>query len=328
MTNEIKGFLLYQSDLSVVNDDILNSLVAVGINSIFLVVKDYNGSWIDSKKEQEIDEWIKKYSLKKFAWICTQTEGYEGELTNKGINSLFEINNWSVRDNSNIDSIRKPVPGDFGIEQFACPSNDNHNKYVIENIQKIKSRYDGLLFDFVRFPLQSEYCFCDSCEKLSNEIFKKSVYKLDPHEKFLLKQKSIVNLVNKLENEIDIYKSFLIWPSFKLKNLSRYQAPELWKAENVSPMLYHTLGNEAKMYEKFKKKYHKKNILPLFLVNDINEINNKKLNGISSNYIITHYGLNKKEVHKKRNKLIIYFYDLFKDAIFRMESLKRILRRI
>lgn len=322
MDDYIKGYLIYRKDIVKLNDSLFSELKRKKINSIFVVIKDYNGDWIESKEESIIDDWVRKYQLKKYGWICTQTEGYTGELASDGINPIFLKKQWSVVDAEKVDSIRNPIPGDFGYEQFACPNNNDHTKYVISKIKTVEKRYDGFLFDFIRFPLQNNYCHCKYCNSNALAKFDKKVSQLSNYEKYLLKKESINNLVNKYEKEVNSFKTYLLWPSFHFENLNRYQKPEEWQVKNLSPMLYYTLGEEKKLLRKFKKKYNSIGIIPLFLLKNATQLNNLKNVTENENFILTHYGIENEINGKRRSKVEIFTYDLYKDLVYKYHKLR------
>lgn len=285
--------MLYSDEVNKINDsNFMQNIISSGIDSIFLVVKDYNGKWLTLDTIKEISLVLNEYRISFYGWICTQTEGYEGELTTTYLNEMFLEKEWSVVDSNGKDTLDNPLPCDLGLEQFACPNNANHNDYVVEMIKKYELFFAGFLFDFVRFPLEKNYCFCNECNKIAEKMYNTNILNLSDYQRYMLKENSITNLVENLNDKVNIKKTFLVWPDFFAKNISRTQNYKKWKVDAISPMIYRTIWPSEKFLKKVAFRKTIANELPLYLLDDNlkNKVDNlKKYN---ENFILTHYHLN------------------------------------
>ncbi|RAZ80713.1 hypothetical protein [Planococcus halotolerans] len=288
----MRGLLLYSEEAKNAKElSFIKELQNAGIDTVVLIIKDYNGSWMTLEEVKEIKLFLKKQDIKLFGWICTLTEGYEGELTKKNRSPFFEERKWSVIDMDGNNTIDKPIYCDLGYEQYACPNNNDHTDFVISTLLEYKECLEGVLFDFVRFPLEEEYCFCEECNKLSRKIYNKDIKKLSTFERFLFKKESITRFVNKLNSSTDLESTFLVWPEFYTKDLMRSQDYKNWKVDNISPMMYKTLWPSEKFLKNIALNKTIAKSLPLYILDESLKTKVKSLKTFNDDFIITHYKL-------------------------------------
>lgn len=308
----MKGIMFYKNEIDLLFDQSnLQKIKKKGIDTVFLVIKDYNGYILLNKKVKMLYNKLKKFDLELGAWICLMIEGYEGKLTNPGINPYFEKYGWSVIDDKGNNTIEKPIICDLGKEQYACPNNENHNEFLIDTIKILENSgfFSAFVYDFIRFPLENNYCYCQYCKSFFSELTGKEIMESNLYERFIFKRYSTKKIANLISRKTTLWHTFLVWPEI-FKNIQWSQGYTKWCCQRVSPMFYKTIDyNISRIEKKFRKTWGKE-FIPLFLENNLMRfLETEEGKYTKNNYILTHYNTKQSsKVMNYKSILLQYLY--------------------
>lgn len=281
----------YRPDFQMLADeDTLAGIVRAGYDALFYVVKDYNGEWVTPAEVEVLRDIRQRYSLKMFGWVCCMTEGYVGELAAQGRAPEFARSAWSVCDVDGNDTIQRPIPCDLGLEQYACPANQHHTDVLLAGVGKLSSLelFEGFLYDFVRYPLELEYCYCLACDQLALELFGSDIHTLSPLEKFELRRIGVQRFVEQAERATTSWSTYLVWPDLGVPDLRRSQRYQSWEVSRISPMLYPTLGTDWRTMLRRVEADFRGEVVPLLLSsNPLVDVPIERTSPVAA--IVTHY---------------------------------------
>ena len=250
-----KACMIYSNEISAENaEEIIRRLHNLQFTDIFFVTKNIDGKVFYSSKFAEVVEdnlgllcgLAEKYNMGVYAWFCTFTEGYEGELFGSGVSRFLQENPDSAAvDKDGKNTLEKPVPCDRGLENYVCPANPKVQEYELKLMKEMVQNYSikGIHLDFIRYPFPGNYCYCELCHQKFKQEFD---IPLDSEEstRYMLKwkQNTITNFVNKVHIEIkkinkDLKISALVWKYDDC--LEKTQDWKEWDIDFVTPMFYH-----------------------------------------------------------------------------------------
>jgi len=235
-------------------NQILERLHNLGITDILYEAKNVDGKVFYSSKLAEvvddrlglICESAKEYKMRVSVWFCTFPEGYRGRLFGSGISRFLRRNpDCTAVDNKGYNTLERPVPCDYGLENYTCPANPKVQNYELGLIKEIVKSYpvNGIHLDFIRYPIPGDYCYCDYCTTHFKDTFGISI-KDEEAPRYLLKwrQQIITDFVNKVYDELKSYDKNLLLSALVWKYddcLKFTQDWKRWKVDFISPMFHH-----------------------------------------------------------------------------------------
>ncbi|OPX58842.1 MAG: hypothetical protein A4E25_01463 [Methanobacterium sp. PtaB.Bin024] len=249
----MKGIMIYSDEIDKKTvKPVLKRIHNLGFTDVFYVTKNIDGKVYYSSKIAETREntlkllcdAAKKYNIGVYAWFCTFTEGYEGNLFGNGTSKFFIDNpELSAKDVNLNDTIEKPVRSDQGSENYLCPANPRVFQYELSLMEEIANNYDikGIHLDFMRFPLPGNYCYCDYCVMKFEEKYGVSIFSDDAGQYLPEWRKNVIsNFVNKIYKnskfKSNVQLSALVWKYDDC--LEKTQDWKNWNVDFVTPMFY------------------------------------------------------------------------------------------
>jgi uncharacterized lipoprotein YddW (UPF0748 family) len=251
----MRGIMIYSNEITLENTEkIVKKLNNLQFTDIFFVTKNIDGKVFYSSKIAEVVEdklsllcrLADKYNMNVYAWFCTFTEGYEGELFGSGISRFLQENpDCAAINRDGKTTLEKPVLCDYGLENYVCPANQNAQEYELKLISEIVLNYPvkGIHLDLIRYPFPGDYCYCASCRQKFEQEFGIPIGSEESKRHMLKwKQNTITNFVNKIHTEIkklnkDVKISALVWKYDDC--LEKMQDWKEWDIDFVTPMFYH-----------------------------------------------------------------------------------------
>lgn len=264
--DNMRACMIYSNEISAKNaKEIMERLYNLQFTDIFFVTKNIDGKVFYSSKFAEVVEdklsllcrVADRYNMNVYAWFCTFTEGYEGELFGSGTSRFLQEN--PACSAINIDgknTFEKPVACDRGLENYVCPTNPKVQEYELKLMKEIALNYSikGIHLDFIRYPFPGDYCYCKLCRQKFEQEFSIPI-ESEESKRYILKwkQNTLTNFVNKVCKEIkkinrDIKISALVWVYDDCLEscLEKSQDWKEWDIDFATPMFHH--------------KYYRKNI--------------------------------------------------------------------
>jgi len=251
----VRAIRVYPHEITPGNvNQILERLHNLGITDILYEAKNVDGKVFYSSKLAEvvddrlglICESAKEYKMRVSVWFCTFPEGYRGRLFGSGISRFLRRNpDCTAVDNKGYNTLERPVPCDYGLENYTCPANPKVQNYELGLIKEIVKSYpvNGIHLDFIRYPIPGDYCYCDYCTTHFKDTFGISI-KDEEAPRYLLKwrQQMITDFVNKVYDELKSYDKNLLLSALVWKYddcLKFTQDWKRWKVDFISPMFHH-----------------------------------------------------------------------------------------
>lgn len=248
-----RSVLVYASETGKTGAELpVSRIRELGFTTIFVVAKDYDGSChfkranhTGSRRLENAIAAAQTAGLATAAWVCAFCEGYRGRLGGRGNQGLLSTRpDLSCVDKTGRNTIVHPLRCDYGREQYACPSSDD----VVEELETKLADLgqtpgiETILLDFMRFPLQDEYCYCLSCQAKFIGVTGHELLGASPTERLLFKEGVLRQAVERLVNAVKAKNAgmrvgALVWPRQKAAQLG--QRWWTWPIDYAAPMFYH-----------------------------------------------------------------------------------------
>ena len=308
----MKGLMVYTHEIDqlISSPQELKRVKDIGINTLFPVVKNYDGSvYFKSTSENfSIDkltpfvDTVKKLGFSVYAWLCILTEGYcFGPFSSQGPSSLLLKNpSWACVSREGLNTIEKPIACDGGWENHVCPSHEGLRLYIeslVKDLVQFNS-VDGVFLDLIRYPIDYEnFCYCRGCYETGVTLFGQK--DLSEEQKCRVESFLINSLVSNVSYVIQKYGNgqklgALVWdyPFAPLVG----QDWKTWEIDFLSP-LYYTIKDVKNKYLSDQKMYPSR-FIPMVggkishswdnnqWVSFLDSLNKSKIP-----FIIGHYGL-------------------------------------
>jgi hypothetical protein len=314
----LKGILVFSTDLTRENVmQILAKLAKLGFDTIFYVVKNYDGHVMyESHRASTTNNILgtvcgaaRQFGLKVIAWFCSFTEGYVGRLDAHGISDFIRENpETAAVDRYGRSTLTHPVPCDHGLENYLCPLNPVAVEYVTDLMFEVAAGYPvfGIHLDFVRFPYPGDYCYCEVCQQKFLEETGEDLFNVSPQEHLRWKQTIITRFVERAHHKVksanpEATISALVWRYPDC--FEKTQNPTNWTVDFVTPLLHHRyyMKSPAWLLEEIPRNEKKLNQRTVSSIGGTASHHMSKLEWSSARenalrtgaggYLLSHYGL-------------------------------------